>query len=173
MQGDAGAEGGSPDRMRTGSARVLLLLETFLYIAVGALLAAAALVAVSQAGGIIWRGITSGQAATFALQVLDQLLLVVMLIEVLHTIRISISSKELTLVQPFLIVGLIASIRRVLVITTQAASWAEAGGDEAGAAAVAFRNAMIELALLGFLILVFVISLYLLHRTPRREDLSG
>ncbi len=100
--------------------------------------------------------------------VLDQLLLVLMLVEILHTVRISVRSKELMLAEPFLIVGLIASIRRVLVITLQAAKLTE-GGHVTAEGVIAFRNAMIELGLLGLLILVFVLSLYLPHRTSRRE----
>lgn len=37
-----------------------------------------------------------------------------MIVELLHTVRISIQSQALTM-EPFLVVGLIASIRRVLV----------------------------------------------------------
>jgi hypothetical protein len=72
-------------------------------------------------------------------------------------------------VKPFLIVGLIASIRRVLVITMQAANLAEEGHGTPQAA-IAFQYAMIELGLLGFLILVFAFSMYLLHRLSRGED---
>lgn len=42
---------------------------------------------------------------------LDQLLLVLMMVEILHTVRISIRTQALTVI-PFLIVGLIATIRR-------------------------------------------------------------
>ena len=41
-----------------------------------------------------------------------------MLVEILHTVRISIRSHILV-TEPFLIVGLIASIRRILVITLE------------------------------------------------------
>jgi len=41
----------------------------------------------------------------------EQLLIVLMLVEILHTVRISIRSHKLMIVEPFLIVGLIASIR--------------------------------------------------------------
>jgi hypothetical protein len=51
------------------------------------------------------------------LLMLDRVPLVLMLVEVLYTVRISIGSKEFMSVQPFLMVGLIATIRRVLVIT--------------------------------------------------------
>ena len=101
---------------------------------------------------------------------LDQLLLVLMMVEILHTVRISIRTQTLT-VEPFLIVGLIASIRRVLVITTQAARLAEQG--HAGAAdQAAFRNSMIELGVLAALILVFVLSLARLVPASPQADVS-
>jgi Phosphate-starvation-inducible E family len=44
-----------------------------------------------------------------------------MLVEILHTIRISVRSHVLV-PEPFLIVGLIATIRRILVITLETAN---------------------------------------------------
>jgi hypothetical protein len=155
-------------KLRTGSAQHLYLLEAILYVGVGVLLSAAGVAALFEAGAILWRGMLNRTLANDGLLVLDQLLLVLMLVEILHTVRISVRSKELMLAEPFLIVGLIASIRRVLVITLQAAKLTE-GNHGTAEGAIAFRNAMIELGLLGFLILVFVLSLYLLHRTSRRE----
>jgi hypothetical protein len=43
-----------------------------------------------------------------------------MLVEILHTVRISIRSHILV-TEPFLVIGLIASIRRILVITLKRA----------------------------------------------------
>ena len=141
----------------------IYLVEAVIYVAVGLLLAIAAAGAVFEAGGTLWRGISQGTFAESGLLALDQLLLVLMLVEILHTVRISIRSEELTLV-PFLIVGLIASIRRVLVITTQAAKLTQEGHGT-GDSAIAFRNSMIELGVLGFLILIFVGSIGLLRRS--------
>lgn len=53
-----------------------------------------------------------------ALRLLDSLLLVMMLVEILHTVDISLRQHVLSS-EPFLIVGLIAAIRRVLVITAE------------------------------------------------------
>jgi len=157
------------DKLRAHSAQYLYLLELLLYVGVGALLSAAAAVAVVGAGAIIWSSVSRDILGNHGLLVLDQLLLVLMLVEILHTVRISVRSKELMLVEPFLIVGLIASIRRVLVITLQASKLME-GSHGTPDAAVAFRDAMIELGLLGFLILGFVVSIYLLYRTPHRQE---
>ncbi len=141
-------------KLRANVSRDISLLETLLYIAVGFLLIVAAVAGVFQAGVALWNGITVGSG----LLALDQLLLVLMMIEILHTVRISINTQTLTMV-PFLIVGLIASIRRVLVITMQAARMAQDAHVTPADQAIAFRNSMIELGVLCVLILVFVFSI--------------
>jgi hypothetical protein len=50
-----------------------------------------------------------------------------MLVEILHTVRISIRSHILVITEPFLVVGLIASIRSILVITLEAATLTKEG----------------------------------------------
>jgi uncharacterized membrane protein (DUF373 family) len=153
------------ERLRTNASQQLHVVETILYVIVGIILAIAAIAAVIAAAGILWRGIADSKL-NYGLLVLDQLLLVLMLVEILHTVRISIRSQEI-ITEPFLIVGLIASIRRVLVITMQAAKLTEEGHETSEAA---FRNSMIELGLLGFLVLILAIAIYLLRRTPRHIE---
>ena len=157
------------DRLRTHSSYYLYFVELLLYVGIGVLLSAAAGFALVGAGAIMWSSISTHVLGSRGLLVLDQLLLVLMLVEILHTVRISVRSKEFMLIEPFLIVGLIASIRRVLVITLQASKLME-GSHGTPDTAVAFRDAMIELGLLGFLILGFVVSIYLLYRTPHRQE---
>src|SRR2546427_13154836 len=74
----------------------------------------------------LWIGLSRWTVAAQTLRVLNQLLIVLMLVEILHTVRISIRSHVLV-IEPFLIVGLIASIRRVLVITLEAATLTKEG----------------------------------------------
>jgi len=157
------------EKLRTNSSQHLHLMEAALYIAVGILLSLAAIAAVVSAGDILWRGIVTRTLANYAMLVLDQLLLVLMLIEVLHTVRISLRSQSL-LMEPFLIVGMIASIRRVLVITMQAAKMTEQG-QAAMAQTSTFQNTMLELGVLGLLIFVIAFAIYLLRRTSQREEL--
>jgi hypothetical protein len=49
-------------------------------------------------------------------------------VEILYTVQISIRSHRLVIAEPFLIVGLIASIRRMLVITLEAATLSRSSG---------------------------------------------
>src|SRR5579885_3222132 len=108
------------DNLRSGFSQNLSLVETILYAAVSVLLGAAALSTLVTACVKLWQGLQNRAAPNYGILILDELLLVLMLIELLHTVRISIRTQALT-VAPFLIVGLIATIRRVLVITMQVA----------------------------------------------------
>jgi uncharacterized membrane protein (DUF373 family) len=155
------------DKIRSRSSQFLHLLEAALYIAVGVLLSAAAIALLFDAAETLWRALAERKLADYGIQVLDQLLFVLVLVEILHTVRISIRAQEL-LIEPFLIVGLIASIRRVLAITMQAATMMQQNHVPPDAQA-AFQNSMIELALLGGLVLVFVVSIFVSRRSHHEK----
>lgn len=155
------------ERLRNYSQH-LRLLEAALYIGVGILLSIAAATTVGKAGLDLWHGITGRTLYNSVLVLLDDLLLVLMLVEILHTVRISLQSHVL-IMEPFLIVGLIASIRRVLVITMQAAKMAEPG-QATPDKLILFRNSMVELAVLAVLIFVFAVSIRFLRRAPTRGE---
>jgi uncharacterized membrane protein (DUF373 family) len=70
----------------------------------------------------------------------DQLLLILLMIEVLYTVQVSF--REHVLVpEPFVLVAMIAAVRRILVLTAEFGTLMEQGE-------AAFRYAMIELGLL-------------------------
>lgn len=141
----------------------LRMAEVGTYFATAILLSLTALAALVNAGVILFQGILHRTLAADALRVLDQLLLVLMLVEILHTVRISIRSHILLATEPFLVVGLIAAIRRVLVISLEVANVFKTAASPVEAAGV-FRASMIELSLLILLVLVFVVSITLLRR---------
>ena len=117
-------------------------------------------------------GLRHWSIASQTLLVLHQLLVVLMLVEILHTVRISIHSHYLV-TEPFLVVGLIASIRRILVITLEAATLTQ-GGTWSTEGVSIFRANMLELGLLGVLILILVFSITLLRRyAPSAERLES
>jgi small-conductance mechanosensitive channel len=89
-------------------------------------------------------------------------LVVLMLVEILHTVRVSIRSHILV-TEPFMVVGLIASIRRILVITLEASTLTKEGSWSNQGASI-FRASMLELSLLGLLVLVLVFCITLLRR---------
>jgi phosphate-starvation-inducible protein E len=161
------------DRLRHHFSGYLGKAEAAIYSILAVLISITALVAIASAGRLLWDGLSHWTIAVETLRVLDQLLVVLMLVEILHTVRISIRSHILV-TEPFLVVGLIASIRRILVITLEAstltkeASWSTQG-------ASIFRASMLELGLLGrLLVLVLVFCITLLRRhAPSPKDLEN
>ncbi|MGA7077853.1 MAG: phosphate-starvation-inducible PsiE family protein [Terriglobales bacterium] len=146
--------------------------EVVIYVVLALLLFITALATIADAGKMLWDGLVHWTIASETLQVLDQLLVVLMLVEILHTVRISIHSHILV-TEPFLVVGLIASIRRVLVITLEAATLTKSGTWSAEGGSI-FRASMIELGLLGLLILILVFSITLLRRfAPAPKDIEA
>jgi hypothetical protein len=122
--------------------------EVALYHIVALLLAITALATIASAAHTLWTGLAHWTIATETLRVLDQLLIVLMLVEILHTVRFSIRSNILLAAEPFLVVGLIASIRRVLIISLQMTALTREGKWSTDGASI-FQSSMIELALLG------------------------
>lgn len=148
-------------------------IELVIYSILAVLLSLTVLVTIASAGKMLWDGLTNWSVAAQTLRVLNELLIVLMLVEILHTVRISIRSHVLLVAEPFLIVGLIASIRRMLVITLEAATLSKEGIWASESARSVFQGSMIELALLGVLVLILVYSITLLRRsTPANKNLS-
>jgi len=90
------------------------------------------------------------------------LLLVFIFAELLHTVRAVIAHDELR-TEPFLVVAIVAAIRRFIVVSAQAPEVAE---DEL------FNRLMLELGLLMGAVLVLGVTIWLLRRsriTPARR----
>ncbi|MDQ2949987.1 MAG: phosphate-starvation-inducible PsiE family protein [Acidobacteriota bacterium] len=159
------------DKLRAYSESYLTIIEVAMYATLGFLLSATGVLALAAAAGLLWTGLKDWTVSSGTFQILDQLLLVLMVVEILHTVRTSIKSHTLV-TEPFLIVGLIASIRRMLVITLEASDLIKQGNWTAGGESV-FRASMLELALLGGLILILVSAIAILRRNdPARELLK-
>ena len=162
----------SEQKLRAHFGDYLGKAEVVIYSVLAVLLFITALATIANAGKMLWDGLGHWSIAAQTLLVLDQLLVVLMLVEILHTVRISIHSHFLV-TEPFLVVGLIASIRRVLVITLEAATLTKGGTWSVEGASI-FRASMFELGLLGLLILVLVFSITLLRRyAPAPKDMEA
>jgi uncharacterized membrane protein (DUF373 family) len=154
------------DKLRVHSDYYLGKVEAVIYSVLALLLSVTVLAAIASAGKLLWDALSHWTIATQTLRVLNELLVVLMLVEILHTVRISIRSHVLV-TEPFLVVGLIASIRRMLVISlemaTREANWSNQGES-------VFRSSMIELGLLGLIVFVLVFSITLVRRYPTPKD---
>lgn len=150
------------ERVRNNFGSYLSNAEVMIYSILAILLLVAALAVIASTGKLLFDGVRHWTIAIETFRVLDQLLVVLMLVEILHTVRISIRSHVLV-TEPFLVVGLIASIRRILVITLEAASFTKPEKWSSESASL-FHASMTELGLLGLLVLVLVFSITLLRR---------
>jgi uncharacterized membrane protein (DUF373 family) len=160
------------EKIRVHFGDYLGIAEVTIYSVLAVLLFITTFATIGDAGKILWEGVSHCTIAAETLRVLDQLLVVLMLVEILHTVRISIRSHYLV-TEPFLVVGLIASIRRILVITLEAATLTKGGTWSVEGASI-FRASMIELGLLGSLVLVLVFSITLLRRfAPPPENVES
>jgi uncharacterized membrane protein (DUF373 family) len=142
--------------------RIFVLIEHTFYFVTGVLLAITAALALLSAGISIASASISWGAPEEIIVTIDRLLFVLMLLEILHTVRVSIRDGILT-PDPFLVVGLIASIRRVLVITL-GSSQATHPGNWTPETQAQFNASMMELGVLSVLILVMVVAIFLLRR---------
>jgi uncharacterized membrane protein (DUF373 family) len=135
--------------------------EFILYGITGILVAAAAALSLVDAAIAFWGAISTWGAPREIVLTIDRLLFVLMLLEVLHSVRISMKEGKLN-ADPFLVIGLIASIRRVLVITL---SSAHRSGPWTPEAQAQFNASLLELAVLTGMIGVLVVAIFLLRRS--------
>jgi uncharacterized membrane protein (DUF373 family) len=145
--------------------RSFVAIEVVAYLALGVLLAIAALFGVVSAAISLWSAVPGEYSVDGLLVAIDRMLLVLMIVEILHTVRASFRSGTLVC-EPFLIVGLIASIRRILIITLQSSQASQPGRWSPDSQEI-LHSTMLELTVLGGLILVMVLSIYLLRRSGR------
>jgi uncharacterized membrane protein (DUF373 family) len=103
------------------------------------------LAAILLVAGVADFASASRPVETAAQTLLDQVLLVLILVEVVHTVVITLRARRL-IAQPFIVIGLIAVIRRILLVLTPTAG----NHNQASTS---------ELALLIGMVGVFVVSL--------------
>jgi hypothetical protein len=140
--------------------RGLSLVEDVTYVGLGILLSLGALALLAAAFKSFVGALLAGALAGHVVTLLDQILLVLLIIELLYTVQVSFREHGL-LAEPFLVVALIAAIRRVLILTAQVSQLPEAGG-------VVFKQTLLELSLLTVMVVAFVGSLILLQRQHHR-----
>jgi len=134
--------------------RVLRYGEDLIYLIIALFLIVAALVLLVSSTVHFIRELQQNDSVTSALFVIDKILLVMMILEILYTVRISFKSHVLC-ADPFLIVGLIAAIRRILLISIESAYDFDK-----------FNHHMIEMGILGLIVLIFSWAIILLRKYP-------
>jgi uncharacterized membrane protein (DUF373 family) len=153
-------------KLTTWLARGFGRVEDVVYVGLAVILAALAVGLLVDGAITFVQAIMANELASRVALLLDRLLLVLMVVEILYTVQVSLREHTLS-PEPFLVVGLIAGIRRILVLTAEFSKMLEEGSDT-------FRNAMLELAVLTVMVLALVGALVLLRRraTPAVAERS-
>jgi uncharacterized membrane protein (DUF373 family) len=144
--------------------RILRVVERLIFFIIGAMLFSAAFALLWRALIVLWALFLSPGDRTMdaGAAFLDVVLLVLMVVELAYTVVLSLGGVVLS-AEPFLIVGLIAVIRRILVITV--------GEVQSGRTSSQLsQTSAIELAILTGVVLAFVLSIVMLRRWRSRTD---
>jgi phosphate-starvation-inducible protein E len=96
---------------------------------------------------------------TKSVEILNTVLLVMMTMEIVYTVAISLQSHTLN-AEPFLIIGVIAGIRRMLVIT--------AVSTDAESQPARFHNMLVELGLLAATVVALAAAIWILRYSAHR-----
>jgi hypothetical protein len=141
--------------------RLLRLVEDVLYIGIAALLAVGAAILLVGAARQVVTAVTGDDVGAGMLEVLDSLLLVFIFAELLFAVRSTIAERRIV-AEPFLIVGILAAIKEIVVLSVKAAGILGDGPQ--------FARAVVEIGVLGGLVLVLALSAVLLRRKEREPE---
>ena len=132
--------------------------ERGIYWAVGTTLVLAAVIFLAH---VVVKGAAlylAGEFATATITLFDQALLTLMLAQIVYTTIIFLRVGVLR-VEPVLVVGIIAAVRRILILTAVVS-----GTSSTHSSALTFEQSMIEIGLLSLTVLVLAVAIYLVHR---------
>lgn len=144
------------DRQRFAD-RVLSLAEDAIYWAIAVVLVGGSAALLVAQANVLLR-LRNTPASTIMLDVLDGLLLIFIFVELLYAVRTSLRSHEIV-AEPFLIVGILACIKEIVVLSVEAAKLLSNGPE--------FARAIVQVGVLGGLVLVLSVAIFVL-RVQRR-----
>jgi uncharacterized membrane protein (DUF373 family) len=138
--------------------RVLLFLEDAVYWAIAlVLVVGSGALIVSQFNTLL--RLRDAPAKVVIVDVLDGLLLIFIFVELLYAVRSCLRSHEID-AEPILIVGILAGIKEIVVLSVEAAALLNKGPE--------FARAVVEIGVLGAVVLVLALAAFVLRE--RRRD---
>jgi uncharacterized membrane protein (DUF373 family) len=141
---------------------LLAAAEDVVYVGIAALLVVAAGVLLVVAADELL-DVFDGLGSEPIVEVLDTLLLLFIVVELLSAVRTTVAKRELV-AEPFLIVGIIASIKEIVVLSVKAAE--DIGGGPI------FRDQLWQIGVLGAVVVLLGATAWLL-RLKEREPAEG
>ena len=149
--------------LREGTTTFFGYIEDFFYVAVAGALVIIGVVYLGYAiYDFVKHVVDGGDFSVLVIELLSSLLLVFIVTEIVHTIRAVIDEK-IIVAEPFLLVGIVAAIRRMVVLSAEAQDLL--GKPE-------FGDAMLELGVLGGIVLLLGLTVFLLRKTVTSEPTS-
>ncbi|HJR44327.1 MAG TPA: phosphate-starvation-inducible PsiE family protein [Actinomycetota bacterium] len=134
-------------------------VEDLLYVLVALALSLAGLVLFGYAIYEFATTITEDPLSSVILALLDTMLLVFIVTEIIHTIR-AVLDEKILVSEPFLVVGIVAAIRRLVVVSAEAK-------DLLGKPT--FGDAMLEIGVLTGAVLALGATIFMLRHTEHSE----
>ena len=131
--------------------------EHYIYLVAGYILVIAAAGLLVTAVVEMANTILEGEYTAAIIHLLDRVLLSLMLAEIIYTVGRIVQTQQLE-IEPFLIVGIIAAIRRLLIITAEGASHVDIADPR-------FLGTLAELGLLAAIILMLAWAMRLLRNS--------
>jgi len=147
---------------RARADRVMALAEDVVYIGIAVLLLISAFALLAKAVDELF-DLFDDFATDPLVEVLDTLLLVFVFIELLSAVRTTLTKRELV-AEPFLIVGIIASIKEIVVLSVKAAETIGEGEP--------FSDQLWQIGVLGGVVLLLGATAFML-RLKEREPAEG
>lgn len=141
--------------------RALRIAENVVYSFAGVLLAGGAVVVLAAVAWHLVSDLGKGVEAGVT-TALDGLLLVFILLELLAGVRATMKEKKL-IAEPFLIVGIIASIKEIVLLTLESKEVYKTDNQ-------AFDNAMTEIGVLAVVIVLLSVASFLVRRKEREPE---
>jgi uncharacterized membrane protein (DUF373 family) len=141
--------------------RAMTVTEDVVYAAIALVLSAGAVGLLYVAGRDLVR--SWGDERTEGLvHVLDTLLLVFIFVELLYAVRLTLRERQV-LVEPFLLVGVLAAIKEIVVLSVEAADQVTDDPD-------AFTRSIVEIGVLSGLIVGLALAALMLRRKEREPE---
>jgi hypothetical protein len=153
---------GEPSSWTAHAAKILGLSESIVLVLIGVALVLVAVLLLYSSMHDLNAAVHQGveQIERKSVEILNTVLLVMMTMEIVYTVAISLRSHTLN-AEPFLIIGVIAGIRRMLVITATSTEQEQVHPE-------VFHNMLVELGLLAATVVALALAIGILRYSSHK-----
>jgi uncharacterized membrane protein (DUF373 family) len=159
---ESGSDGEEEARQRLAD-RVLGIAEDAIYWAIAVVLLAGSIALLAAQFNTMLH-LRNAATKTVMLEILDGLLLIFIFVELLYAVRSCLRSHEIV-AEPFLIVGILAGIKEIVVLSVEAATLLPNGPE--------FSRAVVEIGVLGAVVVALAGAAFILRERRRDTDDAG